>query len=191
MKGQKATEASAASMELLAVLAHPINKDAFWFADIDYDDTATLAQPFEKATKIQGIRPIETGHNTNITAGLELTLSHLRAAERNTDPEGPKFLRPVAILFTDGEHNVGPSPVQAATELKEIADLVTIAYGQNAKEEFLKTLASSSKHFCRTNNGSDLRAYLADVGETLSKSVALGMNASHAIARLSTTRGKE
>src|SRR5207302_1871382 len=50
MKGQKARDASGASLDLVKVLADQSNKDGFYCAVVDFDSTARIIHPGTKAT---------------------------------------------------------------------------------------------------------------------------------------------
>ena len=153
---------------------------------VDFDDTADVIHPLEKATNLAGkIQPIKPRSETNITAGLEEALRILRSAETVTNPTHDlSFLRPVVMCFSDGCHNKGSHPREAANQLKAVADLVTIAYGNDADEALLKELATSSQHFFRCRNGAELRCFLAAVGTTMSGTLAAGVNATNALSQI-------
>ncbi len=187
MNGQKAADASAASLDLVAELAQPTNKDGFNLAVVDFSDKAKTVNALEKASLANGKVPkLSTGlfgGSTNITAGLEECLSILEAGEHQPH-DGITRLRPVVLLFTDGCHNEGPPPDDAADRLKQRADLVTIAFGIDADESLLRHLASTSQHFYRCANGGELRSFLAAVGATMTATMASGTNATQALAAI-------
>ncbi len=183
---QKAVDATAASCQLVEELAKPCNKNGFWLAVVDFDDSADTIHPLEKATSLAGkIQPIQPRSETNITAGLEEALRILRSAEKVTNPTRDiSFLRPVVMCFTDGCHNKGSHPRDVAEQLKSFADLVTIGYGSDADDVLLKELATSSQHFFRCRNGAELRCFLAAVGATMSGTLAAGTNATNALSEI-------
>jgi uncharacterized protein YegL len=190
MSGQKATDASAASGELVNELAQPSNKDGFWVAVVDFDDTADVIHSLEKATRLAGrVQPIAPRGGTNITAGLEEAYQILRAAEANP-PQGVSFLRPVVLIYSDGGHNTGPHPRAVADQIKQIADLVTIGFGGDADEALLRELATSPQHFYRCRNGKELRCFLAAVGATISGTLSAGVNATNALSQIKQQPGQ-
>ena len=188
MNGQKAKDASAASLDLVAELAESANKDGFYVAIVDFASNAKTVHELEKATFLNGnVTPLSVGlfgGSTNITSGLEDALSILENAEKHEYQEGVTFLRPVAIIFSDGCHNVGPDPHGVATRLKGLADLVTVAFGTDADEVLLRSLATSPQHFYRCTSGRELRSFLAAVGATMTATMAAGTNATRALTTI-------
>jgi uncharacterized protein YegL len=182
MSGQKAMDASAASLDLVSELAQPSNKDGFNVAVVDFATSSHVANRLEKATALAGkIAPLSAGgDSTNITDGLQTALDILEEAETNPQ-EGVTYLRPVVICFTDGRHNTGPHPHDVANRLKQKADLVTVAFGTDADESLLRQLALTPQHFYRCANGRELRSFLAAVGKTMTASMAAGTNATKAL----------
>jgi hypothetical protein len=81
-------------------------------------------------------------------------------------------------------HNVGPDPNTVADEIKKNADLVMIAFGNDADEKMLKRLASTTKHFYRCSSGRELRSFMAAVGATLTQTMTVGQNTTNALAAL-------
>jgi len=81
MRGQKAKDALSASLELVAELAAPENKDGFRVAIVDFAHRSKIVHQLEKATVLNGkIAPLFIEGDTNITAGLEDTDSILEKA---------------------------------------------------------------------------------------------------------------
>ena len=187
MKGQKATDASDASLDLIEELAQPSNKDGFNIAIVDFSGNSKVIHQLEKATVLSGkVTPLSVGFfgdGTNITSGLEDALTILDKI-LNQEKEGISYLRPVVILFTDGCHNVGPPPYEVANQLKQKADLVTVAFGDDADEPFMRDLASTSQHFYRCSSGRELRSFLAAVGKTMTSTMAAGTNATQALTMI-------
>ena len=186
VKGQKAEDLSAACIDLVTELTEPSNKDGFDLAVIDFASSSKIVCGPEKATALNGNIPsLNVGGNTNITAGLEDAVSILMKAEKQSPTqEGVTYLRPVVIVFTDGCHNEGPDPYNTATQLKGIADLVTVAFGDDADEDLMRSLASTPQHFYRCSTGRELRAFLATVGATMTATMAAGCNATQALSTI-------
>ena len=183
-ENNKARDASRATQNFLAELAKPENKDGFYVAVIDYSDDATIVAPFAKATELEGtLEDIETRINTNITAGLKKARKLL---EDTPDPIDSKerFLKPVVILFSDGCHNEGPKPHTAAKDLKDIADLITVAFGSDADENLLREIATTPEHCYRCQDGKDLRAFMAAVGDTLTTTMLRGEDATQPLGEI-------
>jgi uncharacterized protein YegL len=188
MAEEKGRAAWAAIRGLLSELGHQVNKDAFRVALIRFASTARVLYPLTKATKLLGL-PAEPPDDafseggTNITAGLEAALSILKPSE-GWGKGNRLFLRPVCLLFSDGCHNTGPEPAEVAARVKEGADLVTVAFGEDADEGLLRSLATSKSHFYRCADGRDLRRFMAAVGATMIQTRAQGMNATQALSNV-------
>ena len=185
MAGRKARDACAASEALVEELARPVNKDGFWVAMVDFKDVAKAVAPLDRATALHGCVPVlDATHGwTNITAGLELAGAILRDS-RAREVDGLEFLRPVVLCYTDGRHTKGPDPLPAAKALRQSADLVTIAFGDDADESLMREIASTPEHFYRCASGRELRAFLAAVGATLTRTLAARGNATNALTRI-------
>lgn len=187
MDGQKVKDANAAIAELVAALAEPTNKDAFDIAVVTFGSGASVQMPLTKATEATAIlasRAIlrATDWSTDITAGL---VENERILDTGLARAGIEQLRPVTLLFSDGCHNVsGASPEAAADRIKTRADLVTVAFGSDADEKLLRRVASTPQHFYRCTSGRELRAFLATVGQTMSRTLARGQNATQALGQL-------
>lgn len=187
MSGQKAKDASAASLDLVAELAEPANKDGFNVGVVDFASGSKVIHNIEKATTLNGrVASLSVdlfGGGTNITAGLEDAVSILEKADK-CNQEGVAYLRPVVIVFTDGCHNEGPDPHSVASRLKGFADLVTVAFGSDADETLMRSLATSPQHFYRCTTGRELRTFLAAVGATMTATMAAGTNATQALTMI-------
>ena len=187
MAGPKATDAAAAGVDLVDELAKPENKNGFEVGVVDFAGRAKTVHPIDKATALNGrVVPINTslfGGSTNITDGLREAevLVDQSAASRTTER---LTLRPVVILFSDGCHNSGAHPRDAANGVKAKADLVTVAFGADADEALLRQLATSPQHFYRCTNGRNLRMFLAAVGKTLTGTMAKGTNGTIALSQI-------
>ncbi len=162
----KAKQAVAACNEMMDALAQPINKSGFYATVIDFNNTALPVHDWAPVSDLAGrIGPLEIGNTTNITAALELGVRQLTAHKRD---ETFQWLKPVGLLFSDGCHNAdGTPPEELADRFKELADLVTVAFGDDADEDLLRRLATSPQHFYRVTNGAELRNFMAKAGETL------------------------
>jgi len=187
MKGQKARDASNASLDLVRVLAEPSNKDGFYCAVVDFDDNAAIIHPAVKATDLvihmAELKPGFLGGCTNITDGLAKARDIIAGF---TPDDGRKQLRPVVLMFSDGGHNEGPDPDGVAIALKADADLICIAFGDSADEVALQRWASPNM-FTRCASGADLRKFFAAVGATIQATRARGINATQTLASLSVT----
>lgn len=187
MAGEKSKAASAASADLVSELALPANKDGFYVSVIDFSSAAkvvhTKCAATTLTTDLHRLGGSIFGGCTNITAAMRLAADLILADENSATP-GVRWLRPAVLLFSDGQHNVGPGPDAVADELKKKADVVTIAFGNDAAESELRRLATSPQHFYRCSNGAELRKFLAAVGATISASLAAGTNATQALGKV-------
>jgi len=184
MAGEKARDAEAASSGLVAALAAPENRDAFSVGVIDFASDVRIAAPITKARDLVNAMPAlgASGH-TNITGAL-VEAKRLLGANAAMAGGGLPSVRPVVLLFSDGQHNVGDTPHAAAAALKAEADVVTVAFGSDADETLLIAIATSPNHFYRCRDGKELRKFFAAVGGTLSRSLANGVNAGAALATI-------
>ena len=184
MEGEKARHASEACQALLNELANPANKDGFVVGVVDFNEQAEIVHPFALASQWVGkLAPINPGGYTNVTSGLEQGWSMLEQAE-SSDGSGVVYLRPVVIVFSDGCHNRGERPETIADKINDKVDLVTVAYGTDADEALLRSLALTPQHFYRCRDGKELRAFLKSVGPTIAKTRAAGANATQALGSM-------
>lgn len=185
MEGDKADAAGHATKELCHILALPTNRDGFHIAVVDFHGKARVVHELEKATALHmHLRPLRVGafaSGTNITSGLKHALSLLQRAEEN-QTETTQFARSVVVLLSDGEHNSGHPPYRMAEALKQIADLVCIAYGDDADLKLLRRLATSPKHCVQCSAGEELRHFFVQVGVTLTRTLAGRSDATVALA---------
>jgi uncharacterized protein YegL len=195
MSGGKARDADAACRALVGLLAAPQNKGAFEAAVLDFDSGAHMVHSMGAASELgEVLSPLAAdGGSTNLGSALQLALDELKRSSVIPDADGAggsqqqdgiSYLRPVVLVFTDGHSNTGPRPEPAAKRLKEHADLVTVAFGGDADEELLRGLATTPAHFCRCRNGGELRDFLAEVGKTMTRTLAAGQNATQALGEL-------
>ena len=184
MAGEKASSASQAVDELGRELAQPANKDGFSVAIVDFASTARVVHPLAKATELAGkIKPIAARGGTNMREGLQLASKQLKNGKGKAS-QASRQLRPTVFIFSDGHHNVGESPDRVAKEIKQYADIVTIAFGNGADEALLKRIATSEQHFYRCKDGRELRIFLAVAGATLRHTLAAGTNATIALSQI-------
>lgn len=183
----KLQSALKANYELGLTLAQPNNQNAFEMAVIWYSNIARVSHPFAPVSSFLNRfdNSFDDGFTgeTNITSALEQAHQILKA-QRPTS-EKHVYARPVCVLMSDGRHNCGPDPFPAANALKEISDLITIAFGDCADEQTLRAIATTEQLCVRCRTGADLRCYFAQVGQTLTVTRAAGSNAVLALATLS------
>lgn len=183
-ENHKAKDASAATAGLCQELALPVNKNGFEVAVIHFSNSAKLIHPFEPASTLIGhLRPLKVGFlsgETNLTAGLELARQILETAAASASASALRHVKPLAVVMSDGMHNCGPSPIPVADRLKQLADVLAVAFGNDADEEMLRAIATEQLSVrCRT--GADLRCYFAEIGRTLTVTRAAGINVTAAL----------
>lgn len=182
MEGEKARQAYTAMCEFVAALAQPMNKDGFIVLVIYFNSKAKVARPWKTARDHEGdLPPLDIDSATNMTAAMELANRELAVFQKQG---GITYLRPVGLFLTDGCFNEGGSPVAASTEFKADADLVTVAFGDDADEGLLEEMATSPQHFYRVKNGAELRNFMATASATIMISKAQNMNATIRLSQM-------
>ncbi|MBK7092095.1 MAG: VWA domain-containing protein [bacterium] len=177
MSGQKAQGGQQRLLRVGQRIGAAGKQGGFYVGVVDFAEDARIANPVNTAGYLAGtMSTISVSSWTNITAGLQQAINLLQSPLPEQDVNC-SFLRPVVILLSDGQHNVGNPPELVASQLKEMADLVTIAFGSDADEALLCRLATSPKHFYRCRDGRELRQFLAAVGKTLKDTLKAGVNA--------------
>lgn len=184
MAGHKAHQADQGSQDLVAELASPANRDAFFIAVIDFETTARVVHPPARASERLGaLTPLAIGGATNLCHGLELAQQliqeHRRTAAPSTHP-------PVVVIYSDGAFNEGGSPVPVAGQLKQQEALIlSVAYGEDADLDTLRAIATSPEHcYARAASGNELRRFMAQVGRTLTMTLTQGRRASQTLRHL-------
>ncbi|OGV70355.1 MAG: hypothetical protein A2283_13990 [Lentisphaerae bacterium RIFOXYA12_FULL_48_11] len=187
MRGSKGKEAEEATEALVAEISSQQNNGMFLVSIVDFSDSARLVHDPTPANQLAGhIKPMRIGGGTNVTSGLEIALSTLKS-QGNIVEANVKRLKPVVITTSDGGHNIGPASelIDIAGSVKAIADHVTVGFGDDSDDKMLKTLATSPQHFYKIReSGKELRMFLAAVGQTLTSTMAQGMNATVALTQV-------
>jgi uncharacterized protein YegL len=120
---------------------------------VSYASSALLNHQLSRTagTVRAAIDALVAGGNTNITDGINKAQEELESARHVPDN------RPVIILMTDGQHNVGPGPGPAADAAKAKGTrIITIGLGQ-VDEAQLKSLASSPSDYYYAPTSSELK----------------------------------
>lgn len=147
---------------------------------IRFDNDATV-DPQADMTPLRKIDPdkIEIrgdGGQTNITAALRLTLDRLRPYMQSLQdhPERAEHPLPLVILFSDGEHNVGPGPQPVAQEIKQLTldgeSVVIAAAGvsvgdERPDEDTLRAIASP-ECYVHITDSQVLARFISSVGSS-------------------------
>ncbi|MEO1528208.1 MAG: vWA domain-containing protein [Planctomycetota bacterium] len=181
MGGAKAIDATAASQGLVDELADPANRGGFEAAVINFESSGSLVNDVTPATELAGrVTPIHGGGGTNVASGLKIAAEVLGRSNFQSED----YLRPVVVVFSDGQTSDRDKAKTLATSIKAGADLVSVAFGTNADEDFLRSIATSPEHFYRCNDGRSLRAFFAAVGATMCTSLQRGQNATQALSQV-------
>lgn len=168
MLGKKIKEVNLATTGLFQVLANEQNKDGFRVSLIDFSNSASCVAYAQSAKHIVAPQAIATG-GTNFDNAITCILETVLKLQNAPNPDGWRYLRPQVLFLSDGQSKVSDKNIQ---DLQEIADMTTIAYGSDAHKATLSKLASDGECHVIGTSGSELRKFLADVGHTLSQSLA-------------------
>lgn len=182
MAGEKANQVQAAIRQLVAELANPVNRDGFIIMVIFFNSEARVAYSWSYARSlVEQLEPLDIAGTTNMKAAVELAI---REHVNHEGEESMSYLKTVVLLLSDGCHDRDGSPLDAGNTLKKDADLVTVAFGNDADEDVLRSLASSPQHFYRIKDGAELRQFMARAGDTLTISMVQKRAATTSLAHL-------
>ena len=181
MSGSKASDATLASQRLVEELSNPANRDGFEVAVIDFESSANLVNDVSLASALNGrLSPVYGGGGTDIASGLEIAVKILsRSVFQSED-----YLRPVVVAFSDGQTCNRSNAEVLAGSLRIAADFVSVAFGSDADEDFLRSIATSPDHFYHCTDGGSLRSFFAAVGATMGVSLQRGQNSTHALSQI-------
>ncbi len=184
MAGDKALAATQGIREMLmeCQARGPAGPDRsyFKFLLIRFDDYASI-DPQCDLRPVRKIDPdrieiLGDGGQTNITAGLELALERLRPYmdDLHNHAERAEHPLPLVLVFSDGQHNVGNMPNQAAQEIKSLqldGEPIVIASAgvsigdDHADDQTLQAVASSGC-YVPINSAQSLTAFISSVGSS-------------------------
>lgn len=171
MTGDKILELNLASHALLAELADPVNKDGFLLSVIDFNHLASSVISVEPASTLV-LPDAIAGGSTNFDSPLNMAIDEIKKFKARANPEGWHFLKPHALILTDGWATVTDSNIQ---ELQELADVTSIAYGADADQATMSRIASDGQVHIVGTQGGDLRDFLAQVGKTMTQGFTQAM----------------
>ena len=147
---------------------------------ISFDSTAAV-NPQGDLTPVRKIDPDQIeirgdGGQTNITAALQTALDRLRPYMQSLQdhPERAEHPLPLVILFSDGEHNVGPVPQSVADEIKKLTldgDAVVIAaagvsVGGGKPDDATLGAIASPECYVHITNAQVLAKFISSVGSS-------------------------
>jgi uncharacterized protein YegL len=195
MKGPKAQAATQGIRDLIIEAQtkspHGIERSCYDLLLVSFSDDAKIFPGCDmvpvRHIDSQTIELRGDGGQTNITAGLELIrnrlMPYMQALQEH--PERAEHPLPLVLLYSDGEHNVGPGPQAVAAEIKDLnldGDPVVIvcagiAVGKEHPDEAtLRAIASPECYFPATEL-EKLTRFLAEVGSS-------GLSSAPEIARM-------
>lgn len=173
MYNDKIRELNQAIQGLHGELIVPENRDGFFTGLISFDSTPSLKQELKLATAITFPQLLANG-GTNFEAALELSRVTLEQFNQRPNTEGWFYLRPQVLFLSDGHSSATDETIAA---LQEVATVQCVAYGDDADLEMLSKISSDGHVHQVGIHGGELRAFLAEVGKTLSKGYQAGKNA--------------
>ena len=184
MAGEKAQAATTGIREMIMECQSrgPAGPDRSYFKLLLVRfDSAASVDPQCDLTPVRKIDPDQVeirgdGGQTNITAALQVALDRLRPYMQSLQdhPERAEHPVPLVILFSDGEHNVGPGPQPAANEIRQLnvdGDAVVIASagvsvgGGQPDENTLRAIASP-ECYVHISNAQVLSRFISSVGSS-------------------------
>ena len=166
MEGDKISELNLAGEALRLELADPVNKDGFVMLVVDFNHSAQVVVQNQPASSVIMPEAVADG-NTCFNAPLELIVRELNAFKAQPNPDGWHYLRPQVLFLSDGQAEASDENI---ANIQELANVTAIAYGDDADHDILAGIASDGKvHHIGTDGGA-LRAFLAEVGKTLTES---------------------
>lgn len=168
MSGGKIRELNQASIALCRELADPANKDGFLVSIVEFSNGANIKTAAQAATTLK-VPEARANGGTNFDAALLKTIEAVTALSAAPNTEGWRYMRPHVLFLSDGHSNVSDKNIGA---LHEVADVTAIAYGSDAAQDTLARIATDGQVHVVGTSGAELRQFLAQVGKTLSQSLA-------------------
>ncbi len=165
---------------LINDLAQSQNKNGYFLSIVSFNTNADLIHSGIAAADLNNLfKPLDAVGGTNFNCAIQHCIEAVNQFNQVRD-QGYKYLRPVCFFLSDGHSNVSD---ELLVDLKEISDIVSVAYGSDADEAVLKQIASTDEHFFRVNAGkAHFRTFLAAVTKTLESSLERGEDATYAIS---------
>jgi len=168
MAGAKIDGLNIASSTLCSELALPENKDGFLISVIEFSTNADRSIFAEPAATLSMPLAVANGGTKFDNALLE-AIQTVEAFTARPNPDGYRFLRPQVLFLSDGHSSVFDHNI---VDLQEIANVTTIAYGEDADTATLGRISSDGQVHVIGTDGGALRQFLAEVGKTLSQNMA-------------------
>jgi uncharacterized protein YegL len=171
MSGEKLQELEMAMGAILLQLADPSNKDGFRVTIIPFNHSAGVFCSAEPASSVPALNLTASG-GTNFDAPINAAIAAINARKSAPNPGGWVDLQPQALILSDGQAPVTDSNIQA---LQELANVTAVAYGADANQATLSSIASDGQVHVVGTNGGALRDFLAAVGATMVSTIKAAM----------------
>ena len=169
MAGDKMAELNMATQALSAELAIPDNKDGFLVSVIDFNGGSDWVAQDISAVGAQ-VPDASASGGTNFDSPLIKIGDALEAAQNAPNPHGWSYLRPFVLFLSDGQAGVSDANIE---RVQELATVMAIAYGDDADQATLARIASDGQVHSIGTDGASLRAFFAQVGQTLSQGLSM------------------
>ncbi|WP_273281363.1 vWA domain-containing protein [Pseudooceanicola atlanticus] len=170
MTGDKLQELLMGLSGLFLQLADPSNKDGFRITVIPFNNSSHV-HCFAVAANAVPPLNLMAGGGTNFDSPLKKAIAEIQALKAAPNPGGWHWLKPIVLFLSDGQANVSDKNIE---ELHEIADVVAIAYGDDADVDTLARISSKGVvEIVGTDSGA-LRDFLAVVGNTMVSTLKAG-----------------
>ena len=166
--GAKIAEANQAREALIQELANLDNKDGFLVSVVDFNHEADRVVFAQSAQGLQ-VPPSIAGGYTSFEEAVMETIAVIQEQQLQPNDAGWHYLRSIVLFMSDGQDDISD---QAIRQLHEIADVIAIAFGDDADQETLKRIASDGTVHVVGASGGQLRRFLSQVGVTMSEDLA-------------------
>ncbi len=165
-KMPKADEVNVAVRGLIARLKISRHRDNFLLGVVSYDGSANADRvpptPVSKLDDTADYNPLH-GHGGETAIGAALKAAH-NVAQSFLSGQGDFPRSVVMVVMSDGQNTTGPSPIEAATEIRNSGERITICaagYGKSGDldEQTLRSIVSSPTGYKHTYNDEELRQF--------------------------------
>ncbi len=184
MQGEKARAATEGIREMIMECQtkgpQGVERSYFKILLIRFDSDAQI-DPNCDMTPVRHLDPqtveiLGDGGQTNITAALQLAVDRLKPYMQGLQnhPEHAEHPLPLVLLFSDGEHNVGPAPQPVASELKSlkldgepvVVVSAGVAVGDGRPDENTLREIASPECYLPVTAADMLTAFISEVGSS-------------------------
>ena len=170
MTGDKLQELLMGLSGLFLQLADPSNKDGFRITIIPFNNSSHVHCSAVAANAVPPLNLV-AGGGTNFDSPLKKAIAEIQALKAAPNAGGWHWLKPVVLFLSDGQANVSDKNIE---ELHEIADVVAVAYGDDADVDTLARISSKGVVEIVGTDAGALRDFLAVVGNTMVSTLKAG-----------------